>query len=402
MLILNNNILIIGRVTDEMIKDIQLLELNVILITSEQEVNLVRDRDVLLDLLVFDYTQLDQLMNSSRILLKKYGIQAAFSFSEEALFNTAFIAEFFNLKGNDIDSVRKTQNKYLMRRILANHKEFSLPYKLVKTIDDIGSFVEENGKSVLKPIGAYASKGVIEVNKGENYNNALKYTNCYGSEILIEKYIYGRSFSIDILSLNGSHDILVILERKISEAPYYVTTAYTNDFDLSKETLGLIKDYCFKILNTLNIQQGISHIEIKLENNQPKLIELQMRPGGRMHKIITYVSGEKILPKYIASVLDMPYSFVPVDNKVSVFFFYSNVKGCIISVKGINNILSNKSVVFLTSKMKIGTQINRIQSTKDRLGYFIHCKRNMENQSKKCYKEGLYLLNQLEIEVESI
>ena len=138
---------------------------------------------------------------------------------------------------------------------------------------------------VVKPIRGVASDDVFLCNDVASVGDA--FFRIFGSEIfstpwerhdsvLLQECAVGQEFAIDIVSKNGEHKVAAIWKydkRPANGAPfvYYSTNVY--DGELSP----IISDYAKKCLDALGFKWGISHNEVIITEDGPRLVEVNCR-----------------------------------------------------------------------------------------------------------------------------
>ena len=102
----------------------------------------------------------------------------------------------------------------------------------------------------------------------------------FKKEAIIEEYIEGKEYSIESISQNGEHTILAITEKITSGSPYFVELEHHQPADLTKELKNQMEATVKKGLDALEIRNGASHSEIKINEKGIYLIEIGGRMGG--------------------------------------------------------------------------------------------------------------------------
>ena len=148
--------------------------------------------------------------------------------------------------------------------------------------NNFNDFLNQYKKCVIKPklsYGGYDRVSVVETL--ENIDT---------TDMLIMPWYNGDEYVVDMVSLNGKHKLVSVWKY-----------AKANGFWREKITLldcvgneDLIKklyNYTCNILNNVNYNLGATHTEIIVENNIPKLVEINFRTHGHLD----YDSSFKIL-----------------------------------------------------------------------------------------------------------
>ena len=204
-------------------------------------------------------------------------------------------------------SVKRTTEKKEMRAALAlenNHKYYS--YLEIK--NDL-----KNVKYplIVKPSKSSASRGVTLVRKKDNLESAIKYGLEYCSEedLLIEEFFEGKQYSVETISQNGKHNIIAIVEERMSEAPYFVERTDILECESQEYLKDLVYPFMKNVLDKLEIKVGPCHTEIKInDNNEIFLVEVASRSGLLRDRIIRLSGGtdydELIIKSYLGEEIE--------------------------------------------------------------------------------------------------
>ena len=179
------------------------------------------------------------------------------------------------------------------------------------------------------------------------YKKLIKNKNFYS-----EEFIKGYEISVETLSQNKNHEILMTSYRDLDNYKSACSIISTPNLMNNKRLLVLVND----ILNCLNIVRGICHLEFIINNNNFYIIDANIRCGGfgiashYLKKII----GQNIFKLDLYSLLNINISL----NKYHQF-------GCLIytrkNSKKIKPFTSNKNLFFKVIKL------NSLNSLKDDL-----------------------------------
>lgn len=201
--------------------------------------------------------------------------------SDLAMLTVNYVAEKLNLIGNSLECTKITTNKYEMRKILSSNGVPCPYFKLIKDLKDIKN-ENFNYPVIIKPTDRSGSRGVYKIGNREELiekiNESQKQS--FNNEIILEEYIHGNEYSVEGISQNGNHKILQITRKYTTGAPNFIEIAHEQPAELSEELKDKIESVVLKSLKALKIQNGASHTELKIYNNEIKIIEIGARMGG--------------------------------------------------------------------------------------------------------------------------
>lgn len=129
---------------------------------------------------------------------------------------------------------------------------------------------------ISKPLNGTGSHSVQISNNNEDLRKIFFES---PDDTLFEEFVHGQEFSIDAISKNGVHKILMIAEKSLFKETF-VEKSHLVGSKISSNVWSLFEDKINVYLNKINHINGASHIEVKLSANKIYFIECQLRMGG--------------------------------------------------------------------------------------------------------------------------
>ena len=199
---------------------------------------------------------------------------------EPAVPTMAYVAEKCGYNGISYEAARRAVNKKLMRMRIKSTGACPQPaFHLMKDSSEI----PELFPAIVKPVDSSCSNGVTKVSCAADMKDAVERALQASSdkEILIEQYIEGREVSVESISFRGRHHILAITDKETTGAPYFVETAHHQPSCLPAGVKDKIREYTVSMLSALEIDNGASHAEFKIDaDGNVYFIEVGARGGG--------------------------------------------------------------------------------------------------------------------------
>ena len=192
-----------------------------------------------------------------------------------------YIAKNLNLVGNTLESTKFTTNKFKMREKLSKN---GLPCPWYKLIFEFNELDQKMLKFplIVKPIDRSGSRGINKVLTIDELKKAIKLAKkvSFIDKVLVEEYIGGKEYSIEAISQNGIHQILQITEKFTTGSPNFIEIGHLQPARIKDDMKNQIKKVIMEALKTLEFENGASHSEIKIDNEEIKIIEIGGRMGG--------------------------------------------------------------------------------------------------------------------------
>lgn len=225
--------------------------------------------------------------------------------SDLANITVNYVAEKLGLCGNGSKVTYWSTNKYKMRQIFESAKLPSPKYRIAdKTVDlHIHDF---RFPVIVKPTDRSGSRGICKVDNINNIFPAINHamSESFEKKVLIEEYIDGKEFSVEYVSFRGKHHFLNITEKFTTGAPNFIETGHFEPAMISDDSVKKVKIIIERALDTLEIADGASHSEIKIDSQgNIKIIEIGSRMGGDcIGSDLVYLSTGM---DYLAMVIDI-------------------------------------------------------------------------------------------------
>nr|WP_318530087.1 ATP-grasp domain-containing protein [Campylobacter sp. CNRCH_2014_0184h] len=205
------------------------------------------------------------------------------------------MGEHLNLGLNSYEVALNTTDKSRMKDIFKKHHIPTAKYEKIYSIDELKT-IKLKFPLVVKPSDRSAGRGVVKVHNTQEltqaYINAKKIS--YNKIVLVEEVVEGSQYSVETITSNGKHQILAITEEYLRDDENkddFLETQHLVPARLSKEDEKFIKKTILKTLKAFKIEYGACHIELKLNNNNVKIIEIASRAGGWRNVLIQHSIG---------------------------------------------------------------------------------------------------------------
>ena len=314
-------------------------------------------------------------------ICQKHKIKGIINFEEENQYEIQKIIQQLGLTSINLKAVEIANDKFKTRRLIDNLGLDNVPYELVKNKDEITQFYKYVGSPIIvKPISGTGSVNIQLIDSDISLQNFKIDETC-----IAEQYISGEDYSVECISINGVHHLLGITDKEITGIPYFVERQHVVN-GVGVEYKKLIKEKVFKLLDGLQLKDGISHTEIKINKNNLYFVEVHVRPGGdcimdlveksiglNPYVLLTtlFTEQRKTLEKLIMKISDKP---------ITVGIRYLQHKYGKISSININEeaIKNTKGFFRMYNPYEINTYTHQFKSSFDRDGWIMAYGKNKE------------------------
>ena len=213
---------------------------------------------------------------------KRIGIDGITSIASDLAMETVnYVAEKMGLPGNSIEATRISTNKHWMREAFEKNGDPSPKSILVDSATDIDE-IDLEFPLIVKPTDRSGSRGVHKVYNSRKLRDAIVRAREYSFEnkAVVEEFAEGDEYSVEYISYEGKHYFLAITQKLTTGAPFFIETGHREPAPLSSEMEEKIKAVCDHALDTLQLRNGAAHIELKVDGDKIRLIEIGGRMGG--------------------------------------------------------------------------------------------------------------------------
>ncbi|WP_440119881.1 ATP-grasp domain-containing protein [Paenibacillus sp. QZ-Y1] len=295
----------------------------------------------------------------------------------------AELAGYFELKGNSRESIHICRNKVLFREKLHEHSVKQPKYDIITSESELYSLRSEiDFPCVCKVADDSGSNNVRLCSSWEELEeHALKILkiefNGRGQKtmqtVLVEEYIEGPEFSVEMFSWDGVAECIGITEKAVTGSPYFVEYAHIFPAKLSKEKEHHIIEVVNSTLKAVKFTNGASHTEIKLTDRGAYVIETNARlPGGMIPELVKNSTGIDLLNSQILSSVGIKPEFIKENLGVSgIYFFTVEVSGILRNINNLEQITEMAEVKSISIYINEGEAVQAPENFSHRIGHVI-------------------------------
>lgn len=191
------------------------------------------------------------------------------------------------LSGITHEQAIRATNKYLMRKAFEKGNAPSPQSILTQSADDAWMHLRNDllTDGILKPSRNSGSRGISKVSRDMEKADFVKAYNIAFDEsrdksVLIEQFIEGPEFSIEIIVWNGDVKVLAVTDKKTTGAPHFVELGHNQPSCYSAAEVETLKEAAIAGVKALGVNNCACHAEAKLMNGKAYLMEIGARLGG--------------------------------------------------------------------------------------------------------------------------
>lgn len=315
------------------------------------------------------------------------------------------INDELGLSGISREAAIRATNKHLMREAFEAGNAPSPKSILTESAEDAWNRLQNDFTTdgILKPSRNSGSRGIAKVTRDmpkedfvKAYDVALQESR--DKSVLIEQFIEGPEFSIEIIVWNGEVHVLTVTDKKTTEAPHFVELGHSQPSCFPAEEVEKLKAAAVAGVKALGVNNCACHAEAKLMDGKAYLMEIGARLGGDFISTeLTHLStGIDMVAAAINCALGIEPCLEPTEEKHGVCIRYFCPKpGKLVSISN-TEVLNDPRVYLWEIYHKEGDLIPEVTSSLSRSGHVIVTEKDA--LSAIAYAESL--LNEVKMETE--
>lgn len=255
---------------------------------------------------------------------------------------------------------------------------------------------------IMKPTDNAGSRGVVlchdksELIKGYEYASQES----RGGTVIIEEYLNGPEFSVEVMIVEGSPHILQITDKITTGAPHFVEMGHTQPTSQPQNVQEKIKDLACRAVKAIGINVGPAHVEMILTDEGPKMVELGARMGGDCitTHLVPLSTGIDMVAATIKLACGEESDINPKWCKGSAIRYFETPVGILKNIEGVEKAKRIPGVDEISFVHEVGETVGDIGSSVDRVGFVVAQGENAENAASICEQAK----NTINIEVEEV
>lgn len=305
--------------------------------------------------------------------------------SEVAMNVMGRLNDELGLSGITKEQAIRATNKHMMREAFEQGGAPSPKSILTINVEDAWKrFQELDGDGILKPSRNSGSRGIAKVIKsGRDEENTSKEDFCRlydvalnesrDKSVLLEQFIEGPEFSIEIIVWNGKVNVLTVTDKKTTGAPHFVELGHNQPSCFSADDVETLKAAAVAGVKALGVNNCACHAEAKLMDGKAYLMEIGARLGGDF--ISTELTHLSTGIDMVAAAIDValgtePDLSIKEEPKGVCIRYFCPKPGKLVNISN-TEILNDAHVYLWEIYHKAGDEIPEVTSSLSRSGHVI-------------------------------
>lgn len=297
--------------------------------------------------------------------------------TDYGVLSAAYVAQEMGLPGLKYEVAQLIKNKYRVRKCLYEHH-----------VDDTEQAYEVNADTniadlankltypvMVKPCDGSGSRGASRVDKPEDLQQACEYA-MNGSithRAEIETFIFGKEYGADSIVVNGEVHVLGIMQKWMTNPPYYAELGHALPSDLPANIEQKAKQCVRNAIKALGVNFGSINMDMLITpDGKVYIVDIGARMGGNMigSCVIPYGTGIDYMGAMIQNVVGDPVDLTAHEHEAVATKLLAFEEGVVKKVPDMKAIESLYGVE-IYHHMEDGMKVNEYHTNLDGCGYII-------------------------------
>ncbi|MGO7335773.1 ATP-grasp domain-containing protein [Rhizobium leguminosarum] len=335
-----------------------------------------------------DTSSVEEILRTCERLAERFVIKAVWSSSEYYIATSAVVAASLDLPGPNPSAVARCRDKNSQRQLTASLHDAAPRSVLAKTTKSIHEAVADIGLPVvLKPVSGSGSVGVRlcalagEVGRvAEEICDDLLQQKLEPT-LLVEEYIDGAEYSVEIFDGRS----VGVTRKHLGALPFFVEVGHDFPAQDGTDSAPTVSAFAERVASALDITWGPAHIELKIRNGVPALVEANPRlAGGFIPVLVRHSAGIDLIEVTLRRALGWEVDLRPTKRcGASIRFLLRDQRAEEPSKDRISYVLRQRHVVDICLYSSAATPGRELQGDfRDRIGHIITVGRDVEEATR--------------------
>lgn len=297
-----------------------------------------------------------------------------FSIWEDSVPVAARVATALGLPTNPVDAVDDARSKVRSRELGA---QLGLPTpkaRRVRSLDELFAAAAYVGfPAVVKPEFGASAMGCVRVDNLESLPKIYALVRSVvtpendtifrsGNDLLIEEYLDGVEFDVDVVMHNGSCVFSSVSQNWPTAEPSFQETGLHCPPDHNPKEVRRLVDMVVQTAQAFRLHRGVLHIEGKCTSRGPRIIEVNSRiGGGRITQYVQAVWEVDLVEAQLRSCLDLQPNLKPSrrpQRAVVDVFVHAPATGRLVAMPFAEIKADERTLIELDIDVEVGDDVN--------------------------------------------
>lgn len=233
----------------------------------------------------------------------------------------SYIAQEMNLPGINYESAKIIKNKAAVRKCLFDAKADDTGYSFeIHSLEEIPAILPKvKFPIMMKPVDGSGSRGASKVERAEDFAKACEFamSGSISHRAVAEPFVVGKEYGVESYVDNGEIHVLAVMQKDMTQPPYYAELGHAIPSGLPKDTEERIKACVKKALVALGVNHGSVNMDLLIgKDGDVHIVDVGARMGGNLigSHIIPIGTGIDYMGNMIRAAVGDKTNWNPVSN----------------------------------------------------------------------------------------
>ncbi|WOV89033.1 ATP-grasp domain-containing protein [Sporosarcina oncorhynchi] len=316
-----------------------------------------------------------------RLQQENYRLQAVLSFTDPYVSDAALVSNELCGSNLSINALRLLENKSETRKALRKNQA-SVQFEIIHS-----SFSEFDGiyPKIVKRVVSNGSKDVLFIKNEIEMKDAIRKLSTGKSthELMIEPYIEGTQYNVELFVVEGIPIIVAIIKQEITRDFTFIVTGYEVCVKMEQQLYESLWKTIMEITSDIGLENGTCHMEVRQTDEGWKLIEINPRmSGGAMNRMVEEAYGINIVEQTIKMYVGLEPDLIRIRNQ-PIYTSYITIAGMgyLLKIDGLEEVNTIPEIIDVHLTPKIGSLMLPALSMGYRYGY-VMAKSDTQEEAK--------------------
>jgi biotin carboxylase len=259
-----------------------------------------------------DIDKLTEFLQGQHQLLHFDGVSTICDYYVDTV---AQVAKALELPQAFSSNVVKERRKHLVREALRDFGLANPKYAVCHDWPQTAQAAQDIGYPLILKPSDLASSAFVQLIKNEQqlktaFEQLAQFTHNFRDQAreplwLLEEFMSGDEVSVEAVTYQGKTTVIGITDKSLVGYPYFIEDGHMFPAKLDTKIENQVREFVCQTLEAVGHDHGISHSEVKLTKDGPRLVEINPRPGGNyIAELIELVTGINFLEMHINLALN--------------------------------------------------------------------------------------------------
>jgi biotin carboxylase len=181
-------------------------------------------------------------------------------------------------------------------------------------------------------------------------------------EVLLEAYLDGPEVSVEAVSVDGHTTVLGLTDKSVTGAPFFIEDGHMFPAAIDPQQAQAAITLVGAVLQAVGYCHGVSHTEVKLTSDGPRIVEINPRlPGNSITELVQLVTGLDLVEVLVRVALGEQPDLTPRRTGITsaaVQFLLAPRDGCLREISGTERFASDVDFVRWEQEVECGSRVS--------------------------------------------